>query len=145
MQNTASAAAKSTKPNRCSIEWPNQTFDAFGSSSVKARHDLDEREILTDAVLVDLLNRYPRNRLQAWTMGTDPLRREEWQPVDTSDVSGEDLLAAVKSGRLWYNVLRLDLFDRLYRDIIDRLYAEMAKACPGFKPLSVVGTLLLSS
>ena len=78
-------------------------------------------------------------------MGTDPLHREDWQPVDTTDVSGKDLLAAVKSGRIWYNILRLDLFDRRYREIIDRLYSEMAQASPGFTPVSTVGTLLLSS
>jgi hypothetical protein len=106
---------------------------------------LEELSLFTDDVLVDLLDRYPRNRLQAWTMGTDPLRREEWAPVDTAGVSGADLLAAVKTGRIWYNILRMDLFDRKYRDTVNQLYAEMAKASPGFKPLSAVGTMLLSS
>ena len=127
------------------IDWGGQRFDAFGSRPLVANHRLDGREFLTDEVLIDILDRYPRNRLQAWTMGTDPLRREDWQAVDTADVPGKDLLAAVKSGRLWYNILRLDLFDRRYRDVIDQFYAEMAKACPRLKVLSAVGTLLLSS
>src|SRR5579885_463700 len=127
------------------IQWPAGRFDAFGSNPVLARQRLPEMDLFSDDTLTELLEAYPRNRLQAWTMGTDPLRREEWKPVDTTGVSGRDLLEAVKRGRLWYNILRLDLFDRKYRDIIDRLYAEMAAACPGFKPLSVVVTLLLSS
>lgn len=127
------------------IEWRNGTFDHRGSAPLTGRHKLDQLDLFTDESLIDLLDRYPRKRLQAWTMGTDPLRREDWQAVDTTDVSGKDLLAAVKSGRLWYNILRLDLFDPRYREIVDQLYAEMAQASPGFKPVSTVGTLLLSS
>jgi hypothetical protein len=145
MRNAAVPASAAPRRNGCLINWSHQPFDAFGPHPVVARHSLDEGTILTDAVLMDLLDAYPRNRLQAWTMGTDPLHREEWQVVDTTDVSGADLLAAVKLGRLWYNILRLDLFDRRYHEIIDQLYAEMARACPGFQPVSVVGTLLLSS
>ncbi len=99
-----------------SIEWRHQTFDAFGSRPLLAHHALDPHEFLNDEILIDLLDRYPRKRLQAWTMGTDLRRREDWQAVDTTGVSGADLLAAVKSGRLWYNILRLDLFEPRYRD-----------------------------
>lgn len=127
------------------IDWGNSTFDASSSRSLLARHRLHDLDLFNDDALIDLLDRYPRNRLQAWTMGTDPLRREDWQPVDTDDVSGKEMLEAVRSGRLWYNILRLDLFERRYRDIVDQLYAEMARAYPGFQPLSAVGTLLLSS
>jgi hypothetical protein len=144
MQNAATRAA-APAINRNLIDWSNQRFDAFGLQPVVAHHGLDEHEFFTDEILIDLLDRYPRNRLQAWTMGTDPCRREEWQPVDTTGVCGADLLAAVKTGRIWYNILRVDLFDPQYRAIIDQLYAEMARACPGFQPLSAVGTLLLSS
>ncbi len=144
MQNTAIRAVTSAV-NRRLIDWSNQKFDAFGPRPVVARHGLDEHEFLTDEILIDLLDRYPRNRLQAWTMGMDPCRREEWQPVDTTGVCGADLLAAVKVGRLWYNILRIDLFEPQYRSTVDKLYAEMKQACPAFTPLSAVGTLLLSS
>ncbi len=127
------------------IDWCNGQYDAGAGQPLAARHCLSEMDLFSDEALIDMLDRYPRNRLQAWTMGTDALRREDWQAVDTTGVSGTDLLAAVKSGRLWYNILRLDLFDKRYRDIVDQLYSEMAVASPGFKPVSTVGTLLLSS
>ena len=125
------------------LQWSGGKFNAFDSRVQLARHRLGD--LFNDEVLVDLLDKYPRNQLQAWTMGTDPRRREEWKPVDTEGVSGRELLAAVASGRLWYNILRMDLFDSRYRELIDQLYAEMTEDCPGFQPLSSVGTLLLSS
>lgn len=127
------------------LTWPNGKFNSRGFSSLLGRHRLHELDLFTDDGLLDLLDRYPRNRLQAWTMGTDPLRREDWHAVDTTGATGEALLQAVKHGRLWYNILRLDLFDKKYRDIVDSLYSEMAAISPGFKPFSAVGTLLLSS
>ena len=144
MQNTEIQAVAPARA-RTLIDWPGQTFNAFGAEPLVARHGLKEHDFFTDEILIDLLDRYPRNRLQAWTMGTDPCRREEWQSVDTTGVSGVDLLTAVKTGRLWYNILRLDLFNPQYRSIVDQLYAEMKQACSGFEPLSAVGTLLLSS
>lgn len=127
------------------IDWCKGPFDAHSARPISGHHRLHEMDLFNDEVLVDLLDNYPRNRLQAWTMGTDPLRREDWQAVDTAGVSGKDLLAAVRTGRIWYNILRLDLFDQRYKEIVDRLYAEMGAASPGFKPLDAVGTLLLSS
>lgn len=139
------AASPDTKVSGKLLQWSEGRFNAFKAQAQTARHRLQDLDLFSDQVLIDLLDNYPRNRLQTWTMGTDPLHREDWKPVDATGVSGRDLLAAVKSGRLWYNILRLDLFDRFYRDLIDRLYSEMADDCPGFRPVSSVGTLLLSS
>jgi hypothetical protein len=125
--------------------WSCGKFSPSESCALAGRHRLTELDLFNDDQLIDLLDNYPRNRLQAWTMGTDLLHREDWKAVDTTGVSGKDLLTAVKTGRLWYNILRLDLFDPCYRELVDRLYGEMASDCPQFKPLSVFGTLLLSS
>ena|SRR5579864_3569961 len=127
------------------LEWSGGKFTPSDSGAQLGRQRIADLDLFNDGVLIDLLDNYPRNRLQAWTMGTDPLHREEWKAVDTTGVSGKDLLAAVKTGRLWYNILRLDLFDRRYRELVDQLYGEMAADCPSFKPLSAFGTLLLSS
>jgi hypothetical protein len=127
------------------LQWAGGNFDNSRLKPQAGRHRLEDLQLFTDERLTDLLDNYPRKRLQAWTMGSDLMHREDWKPVDTTGVSGKDLLAAVKTGRLWYNIIRLDLFDPQYRDLVDQLYAEMAEDSPGFRPLSVFGTLLLSS
>jgi hypothetical protein len=143
--NNDATTPRSTARAEKLIDWCNGPFNARSSRTLAAHHRLHEMDLFSDEVLIDLLDRYPRNRLQAWTMGTDRLHHEDWQAVDTTGVCGKDLLAAVKSGRIWYNILRLDLFDKRYKEIVDGLYSEMAVSSPGFTPLSAVGTLLLSS
>src|SRR6266498_3763696 len=73
----------------------------FGLRSTMARHRLAELELFTDSGLIDLLENYPRDRLQAFTMGTDPTQWNDWKPVDTAGASGKDLFAAVMKGRMW--------------------------------------------
>jgi hypothetical protein len=144
MKTIAAEAASQSNPRKL-LQWSGDKFNHPQAQAQVAHHRLDEMGLFTDEKLVDLLDNYPRKRLQAWTMGTDPLRREDWKPVDTSGASGKDLLAAVKNGRIWYNILRIDLIDRQYREIIDQLYGEMSADYPQMKVLSAVGTLLLSS
>src|SRR5712692_10487385 len=87
----------------------------FGFTAMSARHRLHELELFDDDSLVSLLDAYPAERLQAFTMGTDPRKVEEWKAADAHDIPGKELLAAVKRGRLWLNLLRVELVDRHYR------------------------------
>ena len=127
------------------VPWSSQQTLAFGREPVLAPHRLNELELFSESSLVELLDQYPRERLQAFTMGTDPLRRSEWQPVDTAGASGRDMMAAVKSGRLWFNILQVNVVDPRYREVIQQLYAELSRQCSGFGPRHTSCTLIISS
>jgi hypothetical protein len=118
---------------------------AFGRAPLLARHGLDELELFGNDTLVDLLDNYPRERLQAFTMGTEPLRRSDWQPVDTTGASGEDMMAAVRSGRLWFNILQVNVVDKRYGELVRNLYDGLIQQCPGFRPHRTSCTLIISS
>ena len=127
------------------LTWNEQQAARYGQDVVLAGHRLNELALFRDQALLDLLQAYPRERLQAFTMGTDPQRRDEWQPVDTTGASGADLMAALKNGRLWFNVLQVHLVDRRYRDLLERLYGELSERCAGFHPERLSCTLIMSS
>jgi len=116
----------------------------FGRRPLVAAHNLHQSGLFTDAALVELLDRYPRQYLHALTMGTDPARTENRLAVHDG-VSGADLLRAVKHGRLWLNITRVDRADRRYRELIDQLYDQIAAQVHGFRPDFSQGTLLVSS
>src|SRR2546423_6872375 len=114
--------SSSPLPQAALVRWSSADAHAYRRKPLRAPHGIHEMDMFGDAALLDLLENYPRERLQAFTMGTDPLDRSAWQPVDTSGASGKDLLAAVTSGRLWYNILQVHLVDGRYRELINRLY-----------------------
>jgi hypothetical protein len=117
----------------------------FGRRPTIARHNLQHSALFGDAALIDLLDRFPRENLYALTMGTDPRHPEENRSAIHQGVSGAELLRAVRNGRLWLNITRVDRVDERYRALIDDLYADLAGQIPGFRPDVTQGTLLISS
>ena len=77
--------------------------EAFGHKPQVVAHRLHRLGIFDDDALTALIDRYPRQWLQAFTMGTDPEKREDWAPVEIGECSGVEILEAVKRGRLWLN------------------------------------------
>lgn len=127
------------------VELPGALKPAFGQQPVIGSHLLHRHELFTDQALIDLLDHFPRQNLYALNMGTDPLRVEDNRLALHDGVSGTELLRAVRNGRLWLNVTRIDRADARYRRLIDQLYGELAAQVPGFSVDSSQGTLLISS
>lgn len=116
----------------------------FGRRVVVARHDLCSSQLFSDESLVELLDAHPRELLFAIAMGTNPAR-EENQLASHQGVSGRELLEAVRNGRLWLNVTRIDRVDRRFRELVAGLYAALGREVQGFSADSVQATLLVSS
>jgi hypothetical protein len=127
------------------VRWSDDDAHAYRHEPLRAKHGIHELDLFSDSALLDLLENYPRERLQAFTMGTDPTVRSDWQSVDTTGATGKDLLAAVTSGRLWFNILQVHLVDRRYRDLIEQLYGELSQRCDDFHPSRMSCTLIISS
>jgi len=117
----------------------------FGLRPLVASHNLHQHELFSDAALIDLLDHFPRQHLYALTMGDDLTRTDDNRLALHDGVSGAELLRAVKNGRLWLNITRVDRADARYRTLIDQLYAQLAAQVPGFLPVASQGTLLVSS
>lgn len=118
----------------------------FGRRPFVARHRLHHADLFGDAELIELLDRYPRGNLQAFTMGTDHRRREDWKYVDASGATGADIFKATREGRLWLNLLRVDQVDARYGDLVARLRDELREQCPRLELLDInFATLLVSS
>jgi hypothetical protein len=127
------------------LPWSAEQVASFGVRPVKAEHQLHESELFTDEALAGLLGRMPARQLLAYTMGPDPGDHSQWCAVRCPGVSGADLLEAVRRGRLWLNVLRVDEVDPRYAAPVRQVYAELARLVPGFAPTSTTTTLLVSS
>ena len=131
--------------NRKLVVWTKQAASEFGLRPVLAKHRLHELDLFSDSALLELFDTYPRDQMQAFTMGLNPTSRYEWQPVDTTGASGKDLFDAVNHGRLWFHFFRVQNFNALYRELLKQLFAELSETCPTFQSFNQTGTLLISS
>jgi hypothetical protein len=127
------------------VPWSDEEFRHFGRRFQKTRHRLAETGLFTDEALARLIDSYPRHLLQAFVMGVDPEHMEENLPVDTRGVSGADVLEAVKRGRLWFKLLRIQAWKGPYADLVRRLYEELSTHVTGFNPLTTGAVLFFGS
>lgn len=126
------------------VPWSPAECRAFGVECLKAPHTAHLSGLFTDDALAALIDTYPRQQLQAFTMGTDPERLTDLAPVDTAGVSGRSVLAAIRAGKIWFKLQRIDKHGA-YGDLVNRLYDELEAKCAGFKPLAKSAVLIISS
>jgi len=127
------------------VDVPDAARSAMGRTTFVGKHRLPEHDLFTDEALADLLDHHPRELIIALTMGSDLGKPGENRRAIHDGVSGAELLRAVKGGRLWLNVVQVQRCDARYRSLIDSLYEDLARQCPGFVPESPSGTVLISS
>jgi hypothetical protein len=70
------------------IDLPDNERTEFSFQPLVSKHRIHELDLTSDDELIALLDAYPRERLQAFTMGTDRCRRDDWHYVDASAASG---------------------------------------------------------
>lgn len=123
--------------------WEPEHGQLWGRDRLKLRHRLAEDPLFSDEALARLIETYPREHyqlLQPSAEANGPSR-----DGDVSGVSGEAVLAAIAKGRLWINLRKTAEVDPRYAALMDRIFAEIGAAVPGFSTLSRSIGILVSS
>jgi hypothetical protein len=118
---------------------------AITKTPVVARHRLHDLDLFTDEALGLLLEAHPAHLIEAYSTGNDSSSEPEWRRVDVVTTPGSQLIDAVRSGRLWLNVLRVDRHHPEFRELQAQLATEWAGVVPGLIPAATSSTLLISS
>ncbi|MEO6212644.1 MAG: hypothetical protein ABIP65_03355, partial [Vicinamibacterales bacterium] len=86
------------------LEWSDEEARKFGIVPQVNRHSIHQLPWFSDQGLREMIENHPRSKMRVFTSGSDPTKRhEDWQPVDTEGASADDILNAVRVGRLWVN------------------------------------------
>ena len=104
------------------IAWSQEEHQNFGVKPQISKHKFHELDLFSDEALVTLLDNYPREWLQCYTMGTNPENHNEWTPVHIADSSGRQILSALQKGRMWVNVINIDRYNGEYAELIKQMY-----------------------
>lgn len=125
--------------------WDEAQAAGLGSATVRARHRLAEHPLFTDEALVRVFETHPADHLLIYTMGTDPAEPDDFVFGLRGDLDGWELLEAVREGRLWLNILKMQRFHPEWAALLDQLYDELEAGTPGFEALDRSANLLVSS
>ena len=117
---------------------------AFGKDFVHFNHAFAESGLFTDDKLAELIENYPR---EYYVMAT--VRGEaagsEWLHGDFKGLPGAFVLEAIKTGRLWLNLRRLDLIAPDYDRLVTDAFAEIEALNPSLKTSRQKSSILISS
>lgn len=111
------------------IAWSQEEHQKFGVEPQISQHKFHELDLFSDAALEALLDNYPREWLQCYTMGKNPENHNEWTPVHISESSGKQILSALQKGRMWVNVINIDRYNGEYAELISQMYQVINAGC----------------
>ncbi len=103
-----------------------ENFDAqsralWGENIVRLRHTLDQRAMFTDEKLGQLLDSIPETRMAINTMAAKGMTFPPGR-IATRDLSGAQLINAVRQGRIWINVTKIHDFVPEYAELLDEIF-----------------------
>ena len=108
-------------------DWSSDRIEGFEKAIVRFRHTLAERPLFSDAGLIGVLNRYPRDAMGIFTMGEDLEDWQSWRRGTANGLDGAALLEAVRQGRLWLNLRHANKHLPEFAALCDEISAEKEK------------------
>jgi hypothetical protein len=132
--------------NQNYLQWSDEEARNFGIVPQVNRHTIHQLPWFDDPHLVELIDKHPRSKMRVFTSGTDPEKRhQDWQAIDTEGASAEDILNAVRVGKLWVNLQRIDTVDSRFGQLGKELYGEIERRSSHYKPVWVNHAFLFIS
>lgn len=130
--------------NSIFTDWKPQHAELWGQETLHLGHRLDSHPLLQEEALAELIDRVPRAHYDICTMGKVDGERE-WREGDKGELTGAQVIEAIRSGRIWINMRRLHLVDKPYADLLSEIFAEIEGRVPNFDSFKHNLGVLISS
>jgi hypothetical protein len=105
-------------------DWTPDKSRDFTRENLGFSHELHTRPMFSDEGLISVLDRYPRDKLGVFTMGSDPVAWTTWRRGSGEGLSGAQLLEAAKAGRIWLNLRETNRWLPEYADLCEEIFEE---------------------
>lgn len=146
MNSFVPTAEYATEPDLSGFDWSPDDYAAFSLKTQLLPHHYHESPLFSSEALEQLLDEYPREWLQCYTMGTDPENNAEWTAVHIADLSGREILDVLQKSRIWINAVKIDQYTSDYSDLIRSMYQKIEHHCPNLNQVKTsFSALILSS
>jgi len=124
--------------------WDETHSELWGHQPIRLAHDMHTHPALAMDELAKLIESYPREHYSLVKTGARGASRV-WREGDIGKLSGRQVIEAISRGGLWLNLRNVTAVDRRYRDLVDRMFAEIAAHVPGFEAPKHQAGILISS
>lgn len=124
---------------------PRKDCELWGRQPTKLQHTLHEREIFGDASIADLIEALPADHVTFTTMTAEGHDFGSWRYGERGELSGTDVLEAVRRGRLWINLSNVNQVDPRFADIVEEMFEELHHTFPDFTTSRQTLGILISS
>lgn len=125
-------------------DWQPKHTTVFGRHTIKLNHRLAATGLFEDEALAELIDRADPADYHICTMGSDH-RRRNWRAGDKGTRSGAEVIEAVRAGRIWINLQRVNTTDARYEALLDRIFGEIETNVPGLSTFKRSLGVLISS
>jgi hypothetical protein len=132
-------------PRPTILKWDSHSLANFGKIPLMLEHDLHRHELFSDAALERLLESVERPNYYVNTMDVTAQNLRSRREGEIRDLSGAQVLEAVRNGQIWILLLKPDDAEPGYRKIVRDIYDEIAAKQPGFRSAFEKITILISS
>lgn len=126
------------------FDWPTNTAEDFSKKIVNCKHDGHTSPMFSDEGLANLLDRYPREKLGLYSFPQHAEGRVKAIHGRAPDLSGAELLEAVKQGEIWLNLRAANTHLSEYEDIKKQLFSQLDDAAKVNTMKQDVGVLISS-
>jgi len=117
----------------------------FGRAPVQLSHNLHTSDMFDDEALAAVLDRYPRDKLGVFSMGTDEENWSSWRRGQAGDLDGRSLLDIVRKGRVWLNLRETNRYLPEYAELSDDMFGALEARFRGLRTFKRDVGLLISS
>ena len=124
--------------------WDETHSELWGHQPIRLAHDMHTHPAFAMDELAKLIESYPREHYSLVKTGAKGASRV-WREGDIGKLSGRQVIEAISRGGLWLNLRNVTAVDRRYRDLVDRMFAEIAAHVPGFEAPKHQAGILISS
>lgn len=124
--------------------WDETHSELWGHQPIRLAHDMHTHPAFAMDELAKLIESYPREHYSLVKTGARGASRV-WREGDIGRLGGRQVIEAISRGGLWLNLRNITSVDRRYRDLVDRMFAEIAAHVPGFEAPKHQAGILISS
>jgi hypothetical protein len=127
------------------VNWKSQDAELFGKHNLQLRHRLHESPLFSDEALAGLIENYPLSHYNLHYMASPDEPRQFWRQGEIGKAKGEDVIQAIRNGRMWINLRKVMEIDPRYDQLLKDIFSEFESYVPGLKTFKHNFGILISS